>query len=399
MVDCSPDTSDAIVREYLTQRQDMSAYFAPMGPLSDELLARIVALAADAIICINAQQTITFFNDGATRIFGYANVEIMGHSLEVLIPTRFQHAHSAHIFTFGHSAVSARQMGERSLISGVRKNGEEFPAEAAIAKMIGPDGPIYSVVLRDVTEQRRTTAMNERLLADSEAALRARDEVLGLVSHDLRNPVNAVKMLAAAILRSPSNANNAIPAEVLDHASVMLQAANQMDALIQDLLDVTRLEAGRLRLNRQPVAVLDVVNATIDTLRPVAEERSIAIEVNIDASLPLVDADPDRLLQVLSNLVGNAIKFSTFNSVLKVSAHLSADFITVAVIDSGVGISADELPFVFDRFWQSKRTNRSGAGLGLAIARGIVQAHGGDISVDSVSGQGTTVRITVPVAN
>ena len=399
MVDCSPDTSDAIVREYLTQRQDMSAYFAPMGPLSDELLARIVALAADAIICINAQQTITFFNDGATRIFGYAHDEIMGHSLEVLIPTRFQHAHSAHITTFGHSSVSARQMGERSLISGVRKNGEEFPAEAAIAKMIGPDGPIYSVVLRDVTEQRRTTAMNERLLADSEAALRARDEVLGLVSHDLRNPVNAVKMLAAAILRSPSNANNAIPAEVLDHASVMLQAANQMDALIQDLLDVTRLEAGRLRLNRQPVAVLDVVNATIDTLRPVAEERSIAIEVNIDASLPLVDADPDRLLQVLSNLVGNAIKFSTFNSVLKVSAHLSADFITVAVIDSGVGISADELPFVFDRFWQSKRTNRSGAGLGLAIARGIVQAHGGDISVDSVSGQGTTVRITVPVAN
>lgn len=369
-----------------------------MGPLSDELLARVVAIAADAIICTNATQIITFFNDGASRIFGYTSDEMLGQSLDLLIPGRFRRAHHQHVEGFGLSPVTARQMGERSVISGVRKNGEEFPAEAAIAKMIGPKGPIYSVVLRDVTQQRAAEALNRQLLTNTELAVKARDEVLALVSHDLRNPVNAVKMLAAAILRTqPAHPTETIPHEILDHAGVMLQAANQMDALIQDLLDVTRLETGRLHLALTAIPLRDVVTETVNTLSPMAAERSIRVEYNFSPDLPLVNVDPDRIVQLLSNLIGNAVKFSFANGVVQINAFASADVVTVTITDSGRGIEADELPLVFDRFWQSRRTNRSGAGLGLAIARGIVRAHGGDISIASSVGAGTTVSFTLPI--
>ena len=373
-------------------------HICAMGPLSDELLARVVALAADAIICVNAQQTITFFNDGASRIFGYSADEIMGRSLDVLIPASLRRAHGAHIRAFGDAAVAARQMGDRSPICGVRKNGNEFPAEAAIAKMIGPEGPIYSVVLRDVTHQRRAEALNRKLLDDTEAAVKARDEVLGLVSHDLRNPVNAVKMLAAAILRTtPERDGEVVAPTVLEHATVMLQAANQMDALIQDLLDVTRLESGRLHLSRTEVALADVLHITMNTVLPLAHEHNVRVLDQLTANLPSVNADPDRLVQLLSNLVSNAVKFSRPGGEVRITTHVHPQYVTVSIADDGVGIAPNELPLVFDRFWQSKRTNRSGAGLGLAIARGIVRAHGGDISIKSAINAGTTVSFTLPV--
>lgn len=371
-----------------------------MSTLSDELLARIVALAADAIICIDANRSITFFNDGASRIFGYSADEILGRDLDVLIPERFKRSHDSHIEAFGRSPVAARQMGERSIISGMRKDGEEFPAEAAIAKMIGPDGPIYSVVLRDVTVQRRAEAVSRQSLADTEAALRARDEVLGLVSHDLRNPVNAVKMLAAAILRTADDVRTAaLPPVIVDHAAVMLQAANQMDALIQDLLDVSRLESGRLSLNIVPTELASVVQDLANTLLPSATARQVSLRVEVPHSFPLLAADPDRLTQLLSNLVGNAIKYTPANGVIVISANRLAGVAEVQVADTGAGIAPEELPLVFDRFWQSKRTNRSGAGLGLAIARGIVRAHGGEIAIESTLGRGTVVTFTLPLAD
>jgi signal transduction histidine kinase len=288
-------------------------------------------------------------------------------------------------------------MGERSVIVGVRKNGEEFPAEAAIAHAHHSDGPVYSVVLRDVTAQRRAEELTTRLLAESALALKARDEVLGLVSHDLRNPVNAVKMLAGAILRV-ADGEAQVPPAVFDHATVMLQAASQMDALIQDLLDVTRLEAGKLRLMLAPLDVPKAVSALLETLRPEADARAVALRLASEPDLPHAYADGDRIVQVMSNLVGNAIKYSQAGATVRVTVTFEREIIMVSVLDSGIGIAADELPYVFDRYWQSKRTNRSGAGLGLAISRGIVQAHGGEISISSAHGSGTLVRFSLPIA-
>lgn len=366
-------------------------------PLTDSVLRQTVTIAADAIICIDASQQITFFNDGAVQIFGYTPEEVIGQPLEMLLPGRFREAHNGHVTAFGQGKVAARKMGERREIAGVRKDGTEFPAEAAIAHVQTADGSTFSVVLRDITERRRIEAVNAQLVRDLRSAVAARDDMLAVVSHDLRNPVNAVKMLSAAILRAGDGA--ALPAEVRDHAATMGVAAKQMDALIQDLLDVTHIESGRLQLSSQSVPLPALVQYAMETLAPIAKEEGVALSTEVGDDLPPVDVDADRVVQVLSNLVGNAVKYTPRGGAVTLSAVREYDDVRVSVADTGVGISADELPRVFDRFWQSRRTNRSGAGLGLTIARGIVRGHGGRIWLESTVGEGTRVHFTLPLAS
>ncbi len=371
----------------------------PNTTVPDRVLARILHIASDAIICVDERQVICFFNDGATRMFGHAPAEVVGQSLSMLLPNRFHVAHSGHIRAFGHSDSEARKMSERSPIFGLRKNGEEFSAEAAIARVVTDEGTLFAVVMRDVSEQRRTEALVQRALADAENAVRDRDDLLGLVSHDLRNPVNAVKMLASALMRIPSDASaTRMPPMASEHASVMLQAATQMDTLIQDLLDVTRLERGQLRISKRPEAIGALMATTADLLAPLAAARGVTLETELEAGLPMVDIDPDRIAQVLSNLVGNAVKFTPEGGQVRMRALRHPTGILVIVQDTGDGIAAEDLPFVFDRFWQSKRTDRSGAGLGLAIAHGIVRAHGGTLSLESEIGRGTSALLTLPAA-
>ncbi len=365
----------------------------------DYVLSRILHIAADAIICVDSAQTIRFFNDGASSIFGYEPAEVVGQPLSILMPERFQHAHAHHVTGFGRSESSSRKMSERSPIFGKRRNGEEFAAEAAIARVSTDEGLMFAVVMRDVSERRQTEVLVQRALTDAETAVRARDDLLGLVSHDLRNPVNAVRMLASALLRIPSDAAaEKLPVHAAEHASVMLQAANQMDTLIQDLLDVTRLERGELRISRRPEAIGALMATTADLLAPQAAARGVTFETELEAGLPLVDIDPDRIAQVLSNLVGNAVKYTPEGGHVKMRATRSGTGVLVAVQDTGVGIAPDELPRVFDRFWQSKRTDRSGAGLGLAIALGITRAHGGTLTLESEPGKGTSALLTLPAA-
>ena len=364
--------------------------------LTDSVLRQTVTIASDAIICTDSEQRITFFNDGARSIFGYDSEEVLGKPLAMLLPERFRSIHERHLREFGRAAVAARSMGERREISGVRKGGEEFPAEAAIAHVQTADGLSFSVVLRDVTERRRIEAMNAQLVRDLQTAVSARDDMLGIVSHDLRNPVNAVRMLATAILRV--GGDDGISADVLAHATTMRLAADQMDSLIQDLLDVSRIEAGRLLLHPQLATVDDLITTTLATLAPLAQEQGVVLVKNIAERSSAVDVDGDRILQVLSNLVGNGIKYTPRGGRVIVSADLNAEDVRISVTDTGIGIAPDDLPHVFDRFWQSRRKARSGAGLGLTIARGIVRAHGGRIWLDSAPGTGTAVHFTLPLA-
>jgi PAS domain S-box-containing protein len=365
--------------------------------LTDSLLRKTVTIAADAIICIDRDQRITFFNNGAEQIFGYSADEVAGKPLDMLLPGRFHDSHHRHIDGFAKARVAARTMGERQEVSGIRKDGTEFPAEAAIAHVETDEGVAFSVVLRDITERRRIEAVNAQLVRDLQSAVSARDEMLGVVSHDLRNPVNAVKMLSSAILRVGEQ-QELVP-EVREHAGVMRQAAEQMDALIQDLLDVTKIESGRLQLSPQAMPVDVLVTWALDTLGPIASEQGVELKSTFGNNLPAVDVDPDRLTQVLSNLVGNAITHTPRGGSVTLSAERQHDDVRISVSDTGVGISPEDLPRVFDRFWQSRRTNRSGAGLGLAIARGIVRGHGGRIWIESVLGEGTAVHFTVPLAS
>ena len=154
-----------------------------------------------------------------------------------------------------------------------------------------------------------------------------------------------------------------------------------------------------MQLSPTPTATADLVAIAVETLAPLAAERGVEIKVEMAPKLPRVDVDPDRVAQVFSNLIGNAIKYTAAGGTITISANGEHDDVRVTIADTGIGIAEDELPRIFDRFWQSKRTNRSGAGLGLSIARGIVRAHGGRIWVESRVGEGTQVHFTLPRAS
>ncbi|HEU4988230.1 MAG TPA: ATP-binding protein [Gemmatimonadaceae bacterium] len=521
------------------------------APLPGSLLAEIIGISADAIICVDGDQRITFFNEGAVRIFGYAVDEVMGQPLDILLPASARSVHHEHMARFARSAVTARRMGERQEIAGRRKNGEEFPAEAAIAKLKAGSEIFASVVLRDVTERKHAERRQQFLLEVSELlassldvhetlgliarlwiptiadqtvvemthrgelyhlrafqpagkaleqsraaaaaaalwtpidgcsdsadpvqhvpvdaalraapdayreavraleprtalaitlehagepfgrvlafsrraapldgadlilardlarrasialenarlhdhlqwALRARDDTMSVVSHDLRNPVNAVKMLAGAVLQ-PAQAEN-LPGEIAEQVRVIQSAAQQMDTLIQDLLDMSRAEAGRFAVDAEPVPASDLLRDALRTLAPLAADKNVAIVTEWNDPLPDVQVDPERIAQVVSNVVGNAIKFTPPGGRICVSAIERPDAVVVSVQDTGPGISAHHLAHVFDRYWQSSRKTR-GAGLGLPIAKAIVEAHQGRIWAESVEGHGATFHFTLP---
>jgi PAS domain S-box-containing protein len=360
--------------------------------LPPELFSGFLAISADAVIAVDDEQRIIFFNEGAERIFGYTAEEVGGKYLAMLLPERFHAAHRGHVEGFGAAHGRARLMGERQEISGLRKSGEEFPAEASIQRMEVDGHNVYAASLRDVSARYRA----EEALHQ---AIRARDDMMGIVSHDLRNPVSAVKMLARSILAEADE--RAIPSDVTERVDIMLQAATQIDALIQDLLDVTRLEAGRLTVSAHEVEPRPLVEAALYALHTLSESSGVTLVATYEDPLPMVHADPERVTQLLSNLVGNALKFTPAGGRVnvRVQPHVDGGGVMVSVVDTGTGIPADHLPHVFDRFYQvlgNRAGSRHGAGLGLPISRGIVEAHGGTISIESAPGHGTTVRFTLP---
>jgi PAS domain S-box-containing protein len=236
---------------------------------------------------------------------------------------------------------------------------------------------------------------NARLFSEAQQATRARDEMLAVVAHDLRNPLNTMSMSASLLLESVTASERAIEHKQL---TIMRRAAERMSRLIQDLLDVKRIEQGRLSVDPRPEVLATMIRDAVEILRPLAAAQALTLESEIPDELPRVLADPARIQQVLSNLVGNAIKFTPRGGSITLRARPDGSEVCITVIDTGSGIPADQLPHIFGRFWQGKRTDKRGIGLGLAIARGIVEAHQGRIWVESRVGEGSAFYFTVPVA-
>jgi PAS domain S-box-containing protein len=249
-------------------------------------------------------------------------------------------------------------------------------------------------VAREVARRASLGIDNARLYREATEAVRARDSILGIVSHDLRSPITAILLQSDALLASAGDD------ETRDDLEQIVRAAEGMERMIRDLLDVATIEAGRLRVDPEPLPAASLLRAAHGMLLPLAEERGIALE--LDAA-PLGDAevlaDRGRVLQVLSNLVGNALKFSPPDGVVEIGGEVVGAEVRFRVRDRGPGIPAAELPRVWDRFWQAEGPHRRlGAGLGLAIARGIVEAHRGRVWVESRPGVGSVFGFALPAA-
>jgi PAS domain S-box-containing protein len=242
-------------------------------------------------------------------------------------------------------------------------------------------------VTRDISDIRRAQQEAQR-------AINIRDEVLAIVSHDLKNPVTTIS-LVAHWLRS----RRRVEAGQLESAAVKIERAVQrMLLLISDLLDLSKIRSGTLSVESRPVGVDALLMPAIESMRTQAEARRQTIDLNIASGLPLVWADPDRIGQVMSNLLGNAIKFSPEDSKILVSAVQEADCVVISVSDQGAGIPPEYLQKVFDRYWQATEAKGVGSGLGLSIAKGIVNAHRGKIWAESQPGKGSCFYFTLPLA-
>lgn len=350
--------------------------------ISQAQFAGILNIAEDAIISIDTQQRITLFNQGAEKIFGYSATEVLGKPLDVLLPSRFIQSHRQHVTDFRGASVQARRMGERREIYGRRKDGSEFPAEASISKLSLGQETVFTVFLQDVTERKQIDRM--------------KDEFISVVSHELRTPLTSIHgslgILASGLLKPDS-----------DQGKRMLQIAvdstDRLVRLINDILDIERIESGRVKMEKADCQVDNVITEAVNVVQTLADKAGVTLSI---ARLPIqIWADFDRIVQTLTNLLSNAIKFSFRGSTVWLAVQRQADAALFTVKDQGRGIPADKLDSIFERFQQvdsSDSRNHEGTGLGLAICRSIVQQHDGQIWVESVLGEGSTFSFTVPVS-
>jgi signal transduction histidine kinase len=227
---------------------------------------------------------------------------------------------------------------------------------------------------------------------EARRATDARDDVLAVVSHDLRNPLNLVFTSSSFLLDIAGD----LPRLHREQLEMVRRAAGQMNRLIQDLLEVSSVEAGHFPMELRAEPVEPLVREACTLLEHAASSKSIELACRFDDAAPLVHADRERVLQVFGNLIGNAVKFTPEGGRVQIRVDRLDGFVRFAVADTGSGIAEEELAHVFDRFWQARRSRDGGAGLGLAIARGIVKAHGGEMWARSVVGQGSTFTFTLP---
>jgi signal transduction histidine kinase/ActR/RegA family two-component response regulator len=245
-------------------------------------------------------------------------------------------------------------------------------------------------VLRALTTQATTIVLDALARAGLEHAIRSRDGILGIVAHDLRNPLNVISAAANSLHQRLPDSLTRRPVERI------MRAAQRAEHLIRDLLDITAIEGGHFAIDKQRMDTTSMLLAAIESQQGLAASASVILASDLSPALPAVEADEERILELLENLVGNAVKFTMAGGTVTIGAAARNDELLVWVKDNGPGIAPEMLPHLFDRFWQASKRDRRGAGLGLTICRAIVEAHGGRIWAESALDVGTTVFFTIP---
>ena len=355
--------------------------------------AAIVESSDDAIVSKDLNGIVTSWNAAAEGMFGYSAGEMIGQSIRVLIPDDRQQEED--------EVLGKIRLGERvDHYETVRrrKDGSLLPVSLTVSPIRQPDGTVIgaSKIARDISERRRAEEERQRLVLIARDASQLKDEFLATLSHELRTPLNAIvgylRMMQAGML-SGERQTRAV--------DTVVRNAQSLTQIVEDVLDVSRIVSGKLRLDVQPVDLAELVGEAVETTRPAADAKGVRVEMIMDPRRSLVSGDPERLRQVLWNLCSNAVKFTPRGGRVEVRLERVNSQLEVTVSDTGIGISQDFLPRVFERFSQADGgidRQRGGLGLGLAISRHLVELQGGRIFVSSEGpGQGSTFRIELPL--
>jgi PAS domain S-box-containing protein len=313
----------------------------------------------------------------------------------VLIPRITDEMAERSIVSEEHERL-ARQVWPRSVVAAPLRVGDRALGVLALywSEHDREYGEEDLALVEELARRASLAIDNARLYHEAMQATRSRDEMLGVVAHDLRNPLNTIFMGATMMLEIIGDPTSPLGKQ----AQMVHRAAERMNRLIQDLLDIRRIDSGRMAIEPRPEEAYSLISEAMDMLRPLATAASIELTCDVEPQLPPVAADASRILQVLSNLVGNAIKFTPAGGKVILRARLVDGEVRFSVTDTGPGIPAEQMPHIFGRFWQARSADRRGIGLGLAIAKGIVDAHGGRIWVESQPGRGSEFIFTLPVA-
>jgi PAS domain S-box-containing protein len=357
-------------------------------------LTALIESADDAIISKTLEGIITSWNKGAERIFGYTADEVIGQPVTILIPAGQEDEEPAIL-----ARLRSGERIEHYETVRVRKDGRHIDISLTVSPIKGPKGDIIgaSKIARDITEQRQARKALDDAYRQAEESSRLKEEFLATISHELRTPLSAI--LGWARMLRLGQLSKEIAAKALDTIERNARAQAQ---LIDDLLDVSRIVTGKLRMDVRPSDPNSFIDAAVEAVRPAAEAKGVRVQKVIDTGLISIPGDPVRLQLVNWNLLSNEIKFTPRGGRVQIRSERVNSHLEIVVSDTGQGITADFLPHVFDRFRQAdQKTSRQhgGMGLGLAIVRHLVELHGGNVSATSEGeGQGATFTVRLPIS-
>lgn len=381
------------------QREAISRQARELGRLSrqNELILNAVA---EGVFGVNLEGEPTFVNPAAARMIGRASEEIRGKDIHALLHPQFPNVRTCDAADCRlHDATRGDFMRREVEDVFFRADGTSFPVEFQTSPIVDDDGkPLGSVVtFRDVTEKRAAAlaAESERRYREAEAQNRAKDNFLATLSHELRTPMTSI-LGWVQFLRMGGYSQ-----QELDEALETVEASARLQArLIDDMLDVSRIILGKFQVELRPTRLADIVEAALTTARPSAQEHEVKLTSNIDAREDYVAADVTRMQQVIGNILSNAIKFTPAGKAVNLRLERTDQMLRIAVTDEGEGIERSFLPHVFERLRQAEGSSRSGLGLGLAIARHIVELHNGEITAESEGlGHGARFIVELPVVD
>jgi PAS domain S-box-containing protein len=377
------------------------------APNADLLYRQLIDTAPDAMVVVGPDSRILFVNLQTEAMFGYERRELLGESLDVLIPDRFRKTHFRHVERFV-AQPTLRPMGSGLELFGRRKDGSELPIEVSLSPLQTEQGMTVSASIRDISERkrleaevrleqgRRSTELSEaRALA--EAASAAKSEFLSSMSHELRTPLNAILGFAQLLVRDQREPLSARHKLRVEH---ILKGGEHLLRLINDILDLSRIEAGGLSLSTEPVSVAEVLDEVERTLQPLAQRYQIELErLALPRDLPLVSADRTRLLQIVMNFGSNAVKYNRpLGKVVFEVAAPDESHVRIGVRDSGIGIPRDKQSSLFQPFQRAGQETGpiEGTGIGLVITKRLAHMMRGDVGFESEPGRGSTFWVTLP---
>ena len=349
--------------------------------------------APDAMVIIDSHGTIRFANRQLSALFGYAHDEMVGKPIELLMPGRFRERHIGHRIRYGHN-LGVRPMGGNLELFALRQDGSEFPVEISLSPIQDAEQILVGAAIRDITERNRARAELVVAREAAEHANQGKSRFLATASHDLRQPLQTLALLNGSLRRLVAEP------DALEAIAQQELAISAMSRLLNALLDISKLESGAIQPNRGDVEVTVLFDELKREYAGIAAQKDLVLKV--EPSADCIHTDRSLIEQILRNLLSNAIKYTHRGEVRLRCCREAEDLVRVEVADTGIGIPADQLPYICDEFYQvgvPTNSTRDGYGLGLSIVRRLVALLGIGFEVRSDVGQGSTFSLLLPASS